>query len=216
MTAPLAPTIPAEPAVPAAPPVVPTPPETFDRAYVEGLRREAAGYRTKVEAAETAATTARTEADARIQAVLTAAGITTGQDPAEVAKQFAAERDTAAAERDTARKEANALKVENALGRAARTHKADEDLLTAVLAHEGKLTGLDPAAADVATTLDALVKQTVEGNPKLKAALGAGTSGAEFSGGSGESGQITDAQLASMSPQEIAKAHKEGRLNHLL
>lgn len=215
MTAPTAPTVPAVPAEPVVPAVVP--PETFDRAYVEGLRREAAGYRTKVEAAETAAAAARSEADARVQAVLTAAGITTGQaDPAEVAKQFAAERDTAAAEAAAARKEANALKVENALGKAARAHKADEDLLTAVLAHEGKLAGLDPAAADFATTLDALVKQTVEGNPKLKAALGAGTSGAEFSGGSGESGRITEAQLASMSPQEIAKAHKEGRLNHLL
>lgn len=40
-------------------------------------------------------------------------------------------------------------------------------------------------------------------------------SGGDFGGGNG-AGQITREQLNSMSPTEIAKAHAEGKLNHLM
>jgi hypothetical protein len=40
-------------------------------------------------------------------------------------------------------------------------------------------------------------------------------SGGDFGGGNG-AGQITREQLNSMSPSEIAKAHAEGKLNHLM
>lgn len=39
--------------------------------------------------------------------------------------------------------------------------------------------------------------------------------GADFNGGNG-AGQITREQLASMTPSEIAKAHADGKLNHLM
>lgn len=82
--------------------------------------------------------------------------------------------------------EARTLKVERALDKAARKHGADEDLLVAVLAHNGELKKLDPTADDFTKTLDALVKTTVDANPKLKATQAAAASGVDGAGGSGE------------------------------
>lgn len=49
--------------------------------------------------------------------------------------------------------------------------------------------------------------------PKDKAA---GKSGGDFSGGTGAGQPITEAQLATMSSDEIAKAYGEGKLKHLM
>ncbi|WP_293787769.1 hypothetical protein, partial [uncultured Aeromicrobium sp.] len=97
--------------------------------------------------------------------------------------------------------DAKNARVELALYKASAKHDADPDLLTAVLAHKGKLSDLDPTADDFDTTLDALVKQAVADNPRLKAAPAAGKSGAELNGGSGE-GAITQEQFDRMSGQE--------------
>lgn len=78
------------------------------------------------------------------------------------------------------------LRVETALAKSAKAHGADEDLVTAVLAHSGQLDDLDPDADDFTSKLDALVRAAVEGNPKLKAAQAAGVSGGQFTGGTGE------------------------------
>jgi len=50
----------------------------------------------------------------------------------------------------------------------------------------------------------------------LKAARAAGASSVDTSGGTGETGQITEAQLAQMTPEQIDKAFSEGKLAHLL
>lgn len=197
---PAAPEAPAPAVPPAAEPAAEAP-KTYDENYVKGLRDEAAANRVKARDAETAA-------EARINKILEAAGIKTAEeplDPAKLTEQLSA--------KDQALR---ALTVERALDRAARKNGADEDLLAAVLAHKGDLGKLDPNAEDFATQLDALVKSTVESNPKLKAVRATGASGIELNGGTGEQGQITEQQLKTMSPEQIVQAQSKGLLRNLL
>lgn len=57
------------------------------------------------------------------------------------------------------------------------------------------------------------IKKTVD---KLAKSLGGSKrSGGDFNGGNG-AGQITEAQLAQMSPDDISKAFSEGKLKHLM
>ena len=186
---------------PAAVEPAPAEPKTYDENYVKTLRDEAAANRVKARDAETAAET-------RINKILEAAGIKTAEEPLDAAKLTA---DLSA--KDQALR---ALTVERALDKAARKNGADEDLLAAVLAHKGDLGKLDPTSEDFATQLDALVKSTVESNPKLKAVRATGASGIELSGGTGEQGQITEQQLKTMSPEQIVAAQSKGLLRNLL
>jgi len=81
--------------------------------------------------------------------------------------------------------DAKAARVELALFKASIKHDADPDLLTAVLAHKGKLGDLDPSADNFTESLDELVKKAVEENPKLKATPAAGSSSADHGGPAG-------------------------------
>jgi len=186
---------------PAAVEPAPAEPKTYDENYVKTLRDEAAANRVKARDAETAAET-------RINKILEAAGIKTAEEPLDPAKLTA---DLSAKDQAI-----RALTVERALDKAARKNGADEDLLAAVLAHKGDLGKLDPTSEDFATQLDALVKSTVESNPKLKAVRATGASGIELSGGTGEQGQITEQQLKTMSPEQIVQAQSKGLLRNLL
>lgn len=147
---------------------------TYDEAYVRKLRDEAASHRVKAKDAETKHTQT-------LDAIAKALGLASDEtpDPAKLTEQLTASQ-----------AEARTLKVERALGKAAHTHGADEDLLAAVLAHKGKLGNLDPTAADFATTVDALVKETVAANPKLRATgQGPARSGGDHTGGTGQATQ---------------------------
>lgn len=64
---------------------------------------------------------------------------------------------------------------------------------------------------------DGEVDTTVIGKAveKLAKSLGAKRNGADFDGGNG-AGRITREQLASMTPSEIAKAQRDGKLSHLM
>lgn len=105
---------------------------------------------------------ARKEAVAEIQAAIAAA---LGTAPATV------DPSALGAELAAARAQNNQLLRERAIGSAARVAGGDEDLVTAWLAHknQAELKALDPAAADFATKVEALVKAQIEANPKLKA-----------------------------------------------
>ncbi|SOD72727.1 hypothetical protein SAMN05892883_2076 [Jatrophihabitans sp. GAS493] len=202
-TPPTAPTTP--PAAPVTPPATvppaPTPADVFAnwdgkvetlpeaaQRIIRDARKEAGDSRTAKNA----------EAE-RVKAILAAAGIDTGdEDPVKALETARAERDQLAAEAKT-------LRVERALDAAARTHKADAALLTAVLAHNGELTKLDPASATFATELDALVLKAVADNPKLKDTQAASASGIPSSGGPGVPADIE---------VQIAEATKAG--NHRL
>lgn len=81
---------------------------------------------------------------------------------------------------------------------------------------------LNPHAPDFPAKLTAAIQATVAANPWMAAAPTAPApapppaSGAEFAAGSGAGAPITEAQLATMSQADIAKAYAEGKLNHLL
>lgn len=71
-------------------------------------------------------------------------------------------------------KELADARVENArltqlitVGAAARKAGGDEDMVTAWLAHKGLLKALDPAAADYASKVEAIVVEQIKANPKL-------------------------------------------------
>jgi hypothetical protein len=78
-------------------------------------------------------------------------------DPARVGAELAAAR------------EANKLlRVEGSVERVARKAGADEDLVVAKLARDGKLRDLDPEAADFTDKVKALVDKAIADNPRLK------------------------------------------------
>ena len=77
------------------------------------------------------------------------------------------------------------LSVKLALKDALEANGANK-LTATVLAGEGKLKDLDPTAKDFETKLAEVVKDAVKRHPELKLVRAAGTSGADFTGGSGE------------------------------
>lgn len=181
---PAAPTPPADPdgQDPQATDGQPAEPKTYDEAYVKRLRDEAAANRVKRKEAEDAQA-------ATLDTIAKALGLKTDEaDPAQLAEQLTASQ-----------AEARQLKVERAIERAARGAEADEDLVTAVLAHGGQLASLDPAAEGFAEAVAELVASTVEANPRLKntaPAPGPGRSGGDFGGGPGLPPASLDAQIA--------------------
>lgn len=197
--APVAPPV-APPTIPATPPA-PVAPAAAVSEKVEDLpdwaqkligdtRKEAADNRVAKQA----------ETD-RVKAILKAAGIETEDDDPIKALE------TTRATNQSLTDENRTLRVELALGSSARLHGADESLLVAVLAHKGELAKLDPAAADFSTKLDALVKATVEANPKLKGGQAPPVSGIPGSGGPGPAADIDAA---------IDAASKAGRTEEVI
>lgn len=157
---------------------------------------QAAQYRAeKTSAAEEARTAAQQEADARIQAILKAAGIDTGdgEDPEKVAEQ-----DRAA--REKAEQEARDAKVELAVFRAASApdSRADARALLDSRAFLASIADVDPTDSD---TIKAAIDKAIEDNPRLATVQAAARSSADFTGGSGD-GAITQEKFNSMSNAE--------------
>ena len=191
----------AAPAVEPAAPAVETPPaaapawdgkiESLDPAaqkIISDLRKEAGDNRVKA-----------TSADTKLQAILTAAGIGPDTpDPAEVAR-------TASAAAASAVRELAVFKAA-ALAGADPTKLLDRTSFTA------SIQGIDPTDGPA---IRAAIDAAVTADSTLKAALAASASGIEL-GGTGETGQITEAQLAQMNPEQISSALKAGKLAHLL
>lgn len=154
---------------------------------ITDLRKEAGDNRVK----------AKSEAD-RVQAILAAAGIgSDAADPVEVAKQST--------------KEALEAKRELAVFKAA-ANLADPTKLLDRNSFKSSIDGIDPADG---AALKAAIEAAVAADPTLKAVRAAAASGTEL-GGSGEQGQITEAQLAQMTPEQIVDARRKGLLKNLL
>lgn len=209
---------PAVPPVPTPPPVPPAPaPTAFDPSSLpqdaqDWLKKAAADAEAK---ARLGAKAGAAEAATKDLMAKMATALGLAPDPTLDPTKLAA----TLTERD---RQLNTLKVEGAAERAARRHGGDDDLVVAVLTRGGKLAALDPNAADFDSVLDALVKSTIEANPRLRAggapapAPGAqGATGTSFGAGPGV-GAITEAQLQAMSPQEKVDALKAGKLAHLM
>ena len=189
----------------AAPPAGTEPPATpavWDdpaaaRAEIEKLRKQNGDDR--ILAKKTAADEARNE-------LLQKLGLTkegeAAPDPAQLAKDLAAER---TAKTTTAR--------ELAIFKAASTAGADPAKLLDSNSFMTSVQGLDPTDGNAVT---AAITAAVTANASLKAARAAGASGIEQTGGTGEQGQITEAQLKTMTPDQIVAAQEKGLLRNLL
>jgi len=142
-------------------------------------------------------------------------------DPAKLAEQLAAEKATAEAEAAKALADRDAqlrsLRVEQAAERAARAAGVEAEALLDSRTFRATVDKLDPSSETFKADLASAIEAAVAANPKLKVAPVATRSGAEIAGRSGATDQITDrAKIASMSPEEIAKATADGRFSRLL
>lgn len=153
---------------------------------LDRARGDAARYRTEK---DTAVQEAKAEADARVQAILKAAGIDTGDgdDPEQAA---AADRQA----REAAEADARAARVELAVYRAAAGANADAAALLDSRSFLDRVKDVDPTDADAVT---AAIKATVQENPRLAATQAAARSSADFTGGSGD-GAITPEKFRAM------------------
>lgn len=210
------PTTPPPPAAPAAAPAAPKTQTDLAslpadvQKVIADARAEAARYRTEGQTAKQSAA----EAEKVKAAVLKAAGLNpdgtdTPKDPAALA---AAVEQAQAAVWTTA--------VENVVLRSAGKAGADAEKL---LDSRGFVDSLDPFVNDdpktpeFKTKIAAHIAEFIDQQPQFKAqpTVPAGPSGAPLAGGPG-GGAITEAQLKTMSPADVAKAYTEGRLKHLM
>lgn len=172
---------------------------------VRDLREEAAGHRVRYKEADQGATALRA-------AIAEAAGL----DVADVTTDNLSELFGYAAA------EAQSALVQKATVRAALQHGGDASALLSWQPFLDKADALDPTDDDFNDQLSELVKETVANTHILRAQQGQAPrsvptrSGAEIPGGSGNPSQITEADLASMSPDQITEALEQGRLAHLL
>lgn len=170
----------------------PAPPAAFDPSTLSPEVQEYIRKREKA-ADEKARTTTRDNAASAAEAkvrkeMADKLGLTPAQlDPATVAAELKAERDAN-----------RVMRIEGAAEKAARKAGADEDLVVAMLARNGKLKGLDPEADDFTDKVKALVEQAIADNPRLKldttaspppAAQGAVGSHQQPAGGEGGTGR---------------------------
>jgi hypothetical protein len=169
---------------------------------VGDLRQEAAGHRTRASEATKAQ-------QATLQGIAQALGLTPQgtPDPAAVTEQLAQAQ---AAHRQQL--------VENAVLRASGRLGANPDALLDSRSFAAQLGQLDPAASDFGTALEAAIKAATAANPAYNAAPPAPARGGADLSGSGTNGpkQVTEDELATMTPEQIVQAQEEGRLRALL
>lgn len=158
-------------------------------------------------AAKNAADAAKTELAQQIGKALGLVPDGEPADPAKLTEQLTAAQQS---QRDAL--------VELAVYRAAGPLGAKPDALLDSRSFLTSIKDVDPTDGEAIKTA---VTAAITANPLLKTqaapAPQAGASGADFTGGTGGgNGQLTRAQLATMSPADIVKAMKEGRADALL
>lgn len=205
---------PADPAPTPAPAPAPSDPAPTDPAPAGGkvedlpswaqkllgdTRAEAAKYRT---GAQTAAQKAE-------QALADKIAVALGQKPD--ASTDPAALTAALTETQAAKRQAD---LQLAVYRAAGANGANPDALLDSNTFLASVKDLDPSAADFGTQVGGAIKAAVAANSTLKQARAASASTTDNPGG--EPGLITEQQLTTMSPEQIDKAFREGKLKHLL
>lgn len=189
---PVEPQTPLEPVAAVEPPATPeTPPEpkVFDEAYVTKLRQSEAASRVKARDAETAA-------DAKIKAALKALGIDPGGDETDPVKVAEAAAQTNAQQRDAATALARTTAAELIIWRNAKELGVNPQAITDSVAFNKAIADLDPTDATAfSEAVKTAATTAATNNPMLKQVPVAGTSGGDFTGGTGEL-QGIDAQIA--------------------
>ncbi|PBC80119.1 hypothetical protein BX265_4955 [Streptomyces sp. TLI_235] len=145
----------------------------------------------RVNAKQQAADEARTALAQEIGKALGLVKDDTPPDPAKLAEQITShtakigELETALRARD----------VELAVHSAAEKHQAKVSALLDSRSFVKTIGALDPTAKTFTADLDAAIKQAVDSNPNFRIAPQAGRSGAELTGGPGESGKARPTSL---------------------
>lgn len=186
--------------------------DTFDREYVEKLRKEAADYRTKRKEEADRANQLETKMNAIIDGLK---GLTGDKDVEQTPEQVI---EALTAERDQAAQQLAQMRTDQALTAAATQAGADAELLTLVLRGKGALTNLDPNGDDFTAQVAALVDAEVAANPKLRAtpAVPQSSGSTPEDTTSPRTGQLTRADMANMTPREINEAVAAGRFRDVL
>ncbi|HET9499496.1 MAG TPA: hypothetical protein VFO98_04485, partial [Marmoricola sp.] len=175
------------------------------KAEIEKLRRENGAARTNAKAQ--AAEDAKKELANTIGKALGLVEDGAETDPAKLTESLT-----------TAQADARRAQVELAVFRSATTAGGDPAALLDSTSFLASLDGIDPT--DAPAVAEAITR-AVEANPRLGAATDPRlpapnpAQGASASGAGGVA-QLTEADLTSMSPEQIETARKEGRLNDLL
>ncbi|MFF9197333.1 hypothetical protein ACF09L_19205 [Streptomyces sp. NPDC014779] len=177
-------------------------PRMYDAAYVDGLRKEAAQWRTKLRESEQAQ-------EARFTGLmdqLKAAGIKLGDKPDAEALQ---------ASLTAAQSERRDALLRAALYETASEHGANPAALRDSVSFLDSIREIDPTDS---AALVAAAKAALAANPSLSAApAGPARGGADLSGGGGnEPRQLTEDDLSRMTPEQIVEAQDKGLLRNLL
>lgn len=197
---------PAPPADPPADPPEPAEPPQGEVAAGDGTDWKAMSRKHEGRAREHKAAADKAAAD--LKAVLDAIATATGQKPAEI------DPTKLTAELAKAKDDARTTRVELAVHRTAGHLGVDGEALLDSRAFAKVARTLDPDADDFSKQVEAAIKDATKGG-KYKTGTTAATSGGEFTGGTGAA-PITEAQLAKMTPAEVAKAYTDGKLKHLM
>lgn len=127
-------------------------------------------------------------------------------------KQPAAAPDPALTAAQTAAKQAA---IDLAVYRTAATTGVNADRLLDSASFLANVRALDHAAADFPAQIAAAITAATSADPSLKAARAAGSSGPDTPTTTGEQGQISEADLAKASPEQIVEWDDKGLLKHL-
>ncbi|MGW4695161.1 hypothetical protein ACWEO1_22595 [Kitasatospora cineracea] len=184
-----------EPPKPGPPPAAKTEGEDH-AATIARLEKDLAAARkdagaARVNAKQQAAEEARAELVKEFSKALGLVKDDTPPDPAKLAEQIGTQT-TRIGELETALRQRD---VELAVYGAAEKHSAKAGALIDSRAFSKAISQLDPAAKDFTTQLDAAIKQAVDSNPNFRTAPQAGRSGADLTGGTGESGKARPTSL---------------------
>lgn len=208
-----------------APTQTPEPPaqeaETFDRAYVEQLRKEAATYRTKAKETEEKHTAQYTELETKFNTMLEGLGKLTGQNNTEASPedQIKAAQAKAAEYEQKIRDMTAQQTLASAIGEFKVDGKPvalDPALTLAVVRGTGALNALDPAAEDYASQVEQVVADAVEAHPQLKTQVVPKSSGNAPTPTENVSGKLTRDQVTALAAEgkwdEINEAAAAGRI----
>lgn len=231
-TPPAAPTAPAQPE-PAAPTTVepsePNQPEPkakapkfegdFDPArfekLVENLRGDVAAEKAKREALEQKA---KDDQDTLMKRVATAFGLETDEAKPPTPEELAQQLDEARGETKESRAQARQTQVELAVYKTAGTHGGDPDALLDSRSFANAIAKLDPADTGFDEAVGKAVKAAVDSNKKLAAKAPepkepepTPAGGAPMDGAGNGKRQLGEADRKRMTPDQIAKAVKDGR-----
>lgn len=184
------------------------PTQEVDDSQIKALRKEAAGYRTRLREAEK-----QSEAQAaKFEHLMETLSKLTGADadeatPEEQLKQLTAER-------DAAQQQIRELKVTHSVGAEARKVGLNPDLVMPLIRGMGHMDSLDPDAEDYGDQLSRIVTDLAETYPNLRTQTVPKVSG-QPQDNPPATPLITASDLDTMTAEQIYAAQQAGKLDHL-